>query len=170
MTPRATRADRDAQHDPDSSEAVLPASVLRRAREMGIGDTPALIDGQSGRTATYEELAQDIERIASTLTDRGFEAGDVLAVSSPGLNEYVIASSAVTMLGGTSVLTTPRTPVEELIEQIAEANAHYLVTVPPFLEPAMAAADATNVSEVLVFGDAVSQTEHENGVTVTPLC
>lgn len=168
MTSRAVRADRDEQHDLDCSETVAPAFLLRRAEEME--ETPVLIDGQSGRTATYEKLAVDVERIATTLADCGFEAGDVLAVSGLGLAEYVVTSYAVTMLGGTSILTTPRATTKELIEQADDADAPYLVTVPPFLKPAMAAADATNVEEVLVFGDAVNQTEYENGVTVTPLC
>lgn len=167
MTTSTTRADRDDQHDSEGSETALPAVLVRRAREMGA--TPALVDGQSGRTLTYEKLAADVERIATTLADRGFERGAVLAVYSPGLNESVVVSLAATLLGGTSTLATPRATVEELTEQLEATNARYLVTVPPFFDPAMGAAHRTGVEEVLVFGDAVTATEHE-GVTVTPLC
>lgn len=168
MAPRSNPVGRERRDGRDVLESPIPTSVGRRARELG--RTPALVDGRSGRTHTYRKLIDDVELVATRLTERGFETGGRLVVHSPGLSEYVVTSLAVVSLGGTTTLANPLATAEELAEQLKDANANYLITVPPYLETAMAAASGTTVEEVFVFGDAVSETEHESGVFVTPLC
>ena len=44
-------------------EVSVSELVLGRARELG--DKAALIDGASGRTITYRQLAEDVQRMAA---------------------------------------------------------------------------------------------------------
>lgn len=168
MASRSNRVGGERQDGRDVLESLIPASAGRRTGESG--RTPALVDGRSGRTHTYRKLIDDVELVAARLTERGFGTDGKLVVHSPGLSEYVVASLAVVALGGTAILANPIATAEELADQLEDANATYLITVPPYFETAMAAASGTPVEEVFVFGDAVSETEHESGVFVTPLC
>lgn len=68
---------------PDQS---LPAFVLERAAEFG--DKPALIDGPSGRTLTFNEVLDGARSVAAGLAERGFGKGDVFGLYLPNLPEY----------------------------------------------------------------------------------
>ena len=52
--------------------------ALRHADRLA--DKPALIDGPSGRTLTFGQLADGIKAVAGGLHARGFRKGDVLAI------------------------------------------------------------------------------------------
>jgi acyl-CoA synthetase (AMP-forming)/AMP-acid ligase II len=143
---------------PDVSipEVSLPDFVLENAAELG--RTPALIDGPSGRTITYEQLAGAVRSGAAGLAKRGFGKGDVFAIYSPNLPEYAIAFHAVASLGGVTTTANPLYTVDELTFQLKDSGAKYLLTVPPFLEPAADAAGRAGLSEVFVFGEAEGAT------------
>ena len=134
------------------AEVPLHEFVLQRAADLS--DKPALIDGPSGRTITYQQLAGGVEAVAAGLHQRGFGNGDVLGIFSPNIPEYAVAYLAAIRLGG---LVTPANPLytaEELAFQLNDAGAKLLVTVPPFLKTARAAANRSAVKEVFVFGEA----------------
>jgi hypothetical protein len=57
--------------DVDIPEVALTPFVLRRAEELA--DKPALIDGPSGRTVTFSQLADSIAIAAHNLKERGFK-------------------------------------------------------------------------------------------------
>ena len=59
--------------DVEIPETALTPLVLRRANE--IPDKPALVDGPSGRTVTYAQLADAIAIAAHNLQQRGFKKG-----------------------------------------------------------------------------------------------
>ncbi len=52
--------------------------VLGLARRRG--SKPALVDGASGRTLTYAQLAEGVAAVAGGLARRGLEKGDVVAI------------------------------------------------------------------------------------------
>ena len=81
----------------DIPEIPLPEYLLQTAKDRL--DKPALIDGPSGRTITYGQLAGAIRLVASSLAKRGFQKGDVFAIYSPNLPEYAIAFQAVALAG-----------------------------------------------------------------------
>ncbi len=56
--------------------------------------------------------------------------------------------------GGTVTTANPLLTAEELAGQLADVGVSVLVTVPPFLDRALAAAEKADVDEVLVFGEA----------------
>jgi len=152
----ATSPWRSALPDVEVGGATVPAFVLRHAARLG--DKPALVDGPTGRTLGYRQLAGGVERVAAGLAARGFAHGDVLALYGPNLPEYVLAAYGAMAAGGIVTGANPMLTAEELAGQLADANARLLVTVPPFLERALAAADKAGVQEVLVFGEAEGAT------------
>src|SRR5215211_1855506 len=134
---------------PDVSlhEYVL-ADAVRRA------DQTALVDGPSGRTLTYGQLAGGVRRVAAGLAARGFAKGDVFAIHSPNVPEYALAFYGVSAAGGVNTTVNPIYTVDELTFQLRDAGARFLLTVPPFLDSALAAAGAAGVEEVFVLGEA----------------
>jgi acyl-CoA synthetase (AMP-forming)/AMP-acid ligase II len=130
--------------------------VLRHASRLG--DKPALIDGPSGRTISYRQLADGVDRTAAGLARRGFRKGDVFAIYSPNLPEYALAFFGVARAGGINTTVNPLYTADELAKQLNDSGARFLVTVPPFLDKAKEAAAKSRVEEVFVFGAAEGAT------------
>jgi acyl-CoA synthetase (AMP-forming)/AMP-acid ligase II len=145
--------------DVDIPDVSLPSFILDGAEERA--GRSALIDGPSGRTLTYGELQQATAACAGGLAAQGLEAGDVFAIYSPNLPEYAIAFYGVTRAGGTVTTLNPLYTAEEATRQLQDSGAQYLLTVPPFLEKAQAAADEAGIEEVFVFGEAEGATPFE---------
>jgi acyl-CoA synthetase (AMP-forming)/AMP-acid ligase II len=133
-------------------EIPITQYVLRHAERLG--DKPALIDGPSGRTLTYRQLADAVRRAATGLARRGFRQGDVLAIYSPNLPEYAVVFHAVASLGGINTTVNPLYTADELAKQLEDSAARFLVTVPAFLDKARDAAARTGIEEVFVLGTA----------------
>jgi acyl-CoA synthetase (AMP-forming)/AMP-acid ligase II len=152
----ATTLWRSRLPDVEAGGATVPELVLRHADRLG--GKPALVDAASGRIIGYRQLAAGVERVAAALAARGFSAGDVLALYSPNLPEYALAAYGAMAAGGAVTGANPLLTTEELAGQLADAQARLLVTVPPFLDRALAAADKAGVQEVLVFGEAEGAT------------
>src|ERR1700730_13273939 len=126
--------------------------VLRHAARLG--DKPALIDGPTGRVLTYRQLADGVKRTAAGLAKRGFGKGDVFAIECPNLPEYAVVFLGVALAGGINTTVNPLYTTDELANQLNDSGARFLVTVPPFLDKAKAAAAKSKVEEVFVFGAA----------------
>jgi acyl-CoA synthetase (AMP-forming)/AMP-acid ligase II len=156
--PQPWRSDLPA---PDGPAVSVPELLFEHAARLG--DKPALVDGPTGRALSYRQLAGAVERVAAGLAARGFGKGDVLALSSPNLPEYAVAMYGAMAAGGVVTGANPLLTAGELAGQLADAAASVLVTVPPFLETARAAAARAGVGEVLVFGEA-------EGATRSPAC
>ncbi len=137
-------------------ELSLTDFVLQKANQLG--DKTALIDGTSGRSISYKELARAVQLVAASLSQRGFKKGDVFAIYSPNVPEYAIAFLAVAKLGGIVTTTNPLYTHHELSHQLKDAGASYLVTVPMFLENAQKAAEGKSIKEIFVFGEAEGAT------------
>ncbi len=133
-------------------EISITEYVLRHAGRLG--DKPALIDGPSGRTLTYRQLAEAVRRAATGLARRGFRQGDVLAIYSPNCPEYAVAFNAVASLGGINTTVNPLYTADELANQLKDSGARALVTAPPFLDKAREAAAKAGIEELFVFGTA----------------
>ncbi|HVS63470.1 MAG TPA: AMP-binding protein [Thermoanaerobaculia bacterium] len=139
---------------PDQS---LPDFVLGKMAELG--DRAAFIDGPSGRTLTYDQVAQGIRRVAASLAKRGFGPGDTFAIYSPNVPEYALAFLGTAAAGGTCTTANPLYTPDELAFQITDSGARYLLTVPPLLEAAKAGAEKSGrIDEIFVFGEAEGAT------------
>src|SRR5215510_7139250 len=79
-------------------DVAVPDAVLAEAERRG--DRPALIDGPTGRTITYGELASGVRAIAGGLAARGFGPGSVAALFMPNIPEYAVTFHASLRAGG----------------------------------------------------------------------
>jgi acyl-CoA synthetase (AMP-forming)/AMP-acid ligase II len=118
------------------------------------GERPALVDGTTGLTVSYRLLAARIEGVAAGLAARGFAPGDVLALWAPNLPQWAGVALGAMAAGGTVTGASPACTERELVGQLTDAGASVLVTIPPLLPAARAAAAATGVRELIVLGDA----------------
>ena len=130
--------------------------VLSRAGEFG--DKPALIDGPTGRTITFAQLHEGVERVAGNLAARGFKKGNVLAIFAPNCPEFALAFFGAAAAGGVVTTISPLATADDLAAQMKNAGARHLVTIPQFLDRAAPAAARAGVEEVFVFGEAVGAT------------
>lgn len=143
---------------PDVEIPQRPLTHYLIERMAPFGDKPALVDGPSGRTLTYNQLIGAIRMVASSLHKRGFGKGDVFAIYSPNLPEYAVAFHAVVLLGGVVTTLNPLYTPDEVAHQLNDAGAKYLLTIPMFLENAQKAAAKANIAEIFVFGEAEGAT------------
>src|SRR4051812_40066474 len=73
---RAERIIRSEYPDVDIPEVSITELVLSQAAQRG--DKPAFIDGATGRTITYAQIAASVPRVAAGLAAHGLNKGDVL--------------------------------------------------------------------------------------------
>src|SRR5918993_6127444 len=147
---------------PDVSipKTALTPFALHRAKELG--DKPALIDGSSGRTMSYTQLADSISIAAHNLAQRGFRKGEVFGILRPNCPEYAIAFHAIATLGG---IVTPINPLytrPEIAHQLKDSGARFLVTVPGCTDKAGEAAQDAGIEELFVFGSAPGATSFDS--------
>ena len=142
--------------DVEIPETALTPLVMRRANELA--DKPALIDGPTGRTITYSQLADSIAIAAYNLQLRGFKKGEVFGILSPNCPDYAIAFHAVATLGGIVTPINPLYTKREIEHQLKDCGARFLVTIPMFMDKAREAAEEAGIEEVFVFGEAVGAT------------
>lgn len=132
-------------------EQPITEIVLQRAVEFA--DKPAMIDGLTGRTITYNSLFNSINKVAAGFAALGLSKGDVVAIYSPNCLEYPIAFQAIASLGGVCSTANPSYTASELAYQLNDAGAKYLLTVPSLYERALEAASQSKVESVFVFGN-----------------
>ena len=133
-------------------DVSVPSFVLRHAERLA--DKPALIEGPTGRTMTYGQLADAVRRTATALHRHGLRKGDVFAIYSHNVPEYAVAFNAVASLGAVVTTANPLYTAGELTKQLTDCRARFLVTAPPFLDKAREAAAAAGVEGIYVFGTA----------------
>ena len=156
----AVRASRVIRSEyPDIAIPNVSITELVLGEAMGRGERAAIVDGPSGRTVTYAQLSEAVRRVASGLTAHGFVKGDVLGIYSPNVPEYVIAWHAAASLGGIATTVNPLYTVRELAQQLRDCSATLLLTIPPLMDNARAAAASVpSVREILVIGEAEGTT------------
>jgi acyl-CoA synthetase (AMP-forming)/AMP-acid ligase II len=132
---------------PEILEVDFATRVLRHADDLAAH--PALVDAADGRTIRYGDLADAARATAAGLAARGFGPGDVLALFSPNVPEFVSTVLGVAMLGGATTTINPLSTPGELATQMRDADARTVVTIPPLADRARAA----GADVVLSFGD-----------------
>ncbi len=143
---------------PDVTIPEIPLTRFVFERFTDLADKPALIDATDGRAISFGRLSEMVNRAAVGLARRGFKKGDVFAIYSPNIPEYGVVFHAVSLLGGINTTVNPLYTVEELVFQLNDSRARYLITIPQFLDKALEAARLSGVEEVFVFGDAEGAT------------
>ena len=143
---------------PDVTIPDLPITSFVFQNSASLGEKPALIEGETGRTITYAQLADLIRRAAAGLTARGFKQGEVVGILSPNVPEFAIAFHAVATLGGVCTTVNPVYTEPEIGHQLKDAGARFLMTVPECFDKARVAAAEADIEETFVFGEAEGAT------------
>jgi acyl-CoA synthetase (AMP-forming)/AMP-acid ligase II len=136
----------------DIPDVSLSELVLRGAEARG--DKPALVEGPTGRTITYHQLASRVRRAAAGLAAAGIRKGDVVAICAPNIPEYVIAFHGAASIGAMVTTLNPLCTEQDMESQLADSRARVMITVPELLEKAGAAARATAAEQLYVIGEA----------------
>jgi acyl-CoA synthetase (AMP-forming)/AMP-acid ligase II len=142
--------------DVEIPELSLPAFVLDRAAELG--DKPALVDGPTGRTTSYADLADAVGRAAAGFAAREIGHGDVVALMAPNSPDWVVAFLGAQAAGAAVTTINSLYTAEEILTQLLDAGARCLVTAPAFLDRAGVAAEKAGIIDVIVFGSAPGTT------------
>ncbi len=135
----------------------IPASPLTPyvlERSGRLAEKAAFIDGATGRTMTYAEFDDAVRRQAGGWLEAGLAKGEVVAVMAPNCPDYGVVFHAVALAGGVVTTVNPTYTAGEVHHQLVDSGATRLVTVPTFLEMAMAAIADSAVREVYVIGEA----------------
>ena len=117
-----------------------------------------MIDGPSGRTLTYADLARGIRSMAAGLATRGMRKGDAFAILLPNVPEYAIAFLGAAAAGGVATTMNPLMTAEEIRHQLRDTGAKWLLTLPPLVERAREAIQGTAVAELFCIGEAPGTT------------
>ena len=117
-------------------------------------DKTAIVQAETGRKISYHEISESINQLAKGLQVAGFKKGDVLAIYSPNLPEYVVVFLAVLKLGGVCTTVNPLYTADELAKQLKDSKAKLIVTVSAFLDKAKASTTNQNIDEIIVIDGA----------------
>jgi len=142
--------------DVEIPEVTITAHVLRKASELA--DRVAIRDAANTSSYTYAELSDAIYSLAGGLAARGVSPGKVAGLMAPNLPEYAIVFHGVAVAGAAVTTINPTYGAKEVRHQLQDAGASLLFTVPMFAAIALEAIAGTDVTEVIIIGDAVSGT------------
>ncbi len=138
--------------DVEIPDVTITAHVLRKASELA--DRVAIRDAAGTSSYTFAQLSDAIHSLAGGLAARGVAPGTVVGLMAPNLPEYAVVFHGVAVAGGAVTTINPTYGAGEVRHQLQDAGASILFTVPAFVETALAASEGTDVTEVIVIGDA----------------
>ncbi|XP_031571386.1 4-coumarate--CoA ligase 1-like isoform X2 [Actinia tenebrosa] len=118
------------------------------------GDKIAMVDNSSGQFYTYKELKRLIMKCGSALLQEGFEENEVAAIILPNVVEFPIVLYGITAIGGIVTTVNPEYTVNEMIHQLQDSGASYIVTLPCLVKKAIEASTKITVKNIFVLGEA----------------
>jgi len=112
--------------DVDIPDIDLTRYFLQRIGSYG--KKTAVINGITNQSFSFEQLADAIQKTAYGLHKRGLVKGDVFAIYSPNLPEYIIAFHAISLIGGTVTTINPLYTTEEMKVRSGNPNFTYEIS------------------------------------------
>jgi acyl-CoA synthetase (AMP-forming)/AMP-acid ligase II len=140
-------------HQPITMDDATVSALLDNAAAAH-PDSVALIDGPSGASVTYAELARRVDRIAAWLDANGVRTGDRVAIWAPNVPPVAAVTLAALRLGATVSGISPAAAEAEAAGQVRELGATLVVTVPPLVP----AAAGFGVRHVVALGESAEAT------------
>ncbi len=128
------------------AEAV-PSLLLKAAQKSPQAPALAFL----GQTLSYQQLTEQVARLAQALKKEGLGPGDRLAVYLPNSPQLVIAYHAALHLGAVVVFLNPLLSPKEVEHQIKDSDARWLVVLDHFL-PKIAGLPGLDLYRVIVTG------------------
>ncbi|XP_024516211.1 4-coumarate--CoA ligase [Selaginella moellendorffii] len=106
--------------------------VLERAARFSA--RPCVIDGKSGATLTYGQVAVQSARLSASLAARhGLRRGDVVMLLLPNCIEFVLAFLGILRRGAVATTANPFYTAREVCEQARACNARIVITLSPYV-------------------------------------
>jgi len=109
----------DVPADVEVPDEPVTAALARAATRFGDRIAVDFL----GRTLTYRELADEVDRAAGALESLGVVAGDRVAIALPNCTTHVVAFYAVLRLGAVVVEHNPVYTADEIAHQLADSGA-----------------------------------------------
>jgi acyl-CoA synthetase (AMP-forming)/AMP-acid ligase II len=132
-------------------DATLPDFVLGQARKRG--GKRALVEAGTGRELTYSQLAAAVRAAEAWLSARGVRGGDVLALCAPNSIEFAVTWYAASSAGAILTAVNPIASEQEIVHQLRQTGARWLVTTAGLFEPKLeAAARESGIAMTFVIG------------------
>jgi acyl-CoA synthetase (AMP-forming)/AMP-acid ligase II len=94
----------------------------------------AIVDTSCGRSLTYTEYAEIVERLARGFVAAGVKPGEVIAIFLPNSWEFCTAYHAATLVGAIPTLLNPTYREREVRYQLEDSGAVFLITDGPNIE------------------------------------
>src|SRR3954454_21477603 len=110
------------------------------ADAAGRGEHPALVDGITGQTISYAQLAQMVERMAAGFAEIGVKPGDVVALHSPNTVLYPVVFYGASRAGATVTTLSALATSKDMAGQLADSGATLVITAGALLPIALEAA------------------------------
>lgn len=95
------------------------------------GAKPAIVDGDTGVSLTYGELAHLTRGFAAGLKRRGIGKGDVVAILLPNTPLFPVVFHGILAAGATATTLNPAYGPYEVAHQLRDSRARLLVTSSP---------------------------------------
>ena len=117
------------------------------------------VDGPTGRSYTFSELADLTKRCASALARRGLNKGDVVAMYSPNSPEFAIVFFGVLRAGGIVTAINPLYTGYEASLQLKRTGSKWLMTANSLVHRAKEAAQDAGIGtdHIVVSGEDVPE-------------
>ncbi len=120
---------RSPEPDIEIPDLAMPEYVLGAAAARG--EHPAFIDGATGTTITFAELAAKVDAVAAALQSRGIGKGDVVALVGPNSAEWGIVYHGILRAGAVVTPMNPLLTQEEMGRQEENSGSKLLIDDPP---------------------------------------
>ncbi len=118
------------------------------------GTRPALVDSVTGRSISYAQLPELVDRAAAGFSRLGLGKGDVCAIFSQNTPEYPIAMLALARLGAIATTASPLYTKDDLTKQLTDSRARILLTSAALAQTWREAAAEVRIEHVMTFEDA----------------
>jgi long-chain acyl-CoA synthetase len=106
----------------------FPQVPLTRLLDDAAGSFPTCVAvSYAGRTITYRELVDDVDRFAGSLRRLGVQAGDRVAIVLPNCPQFVVALFAAMRIGAMAVPCNPLSTAAELQDELGMVTPTALV-------------------------------------------
>ena len=125
-------------------EVPITEFVMQKAGELA--EHPALIDGSTGQSLSFQQLNRRIRRLAGGLQAVGFNTGSVLAIIAPNSPDYAVVFHAAALCGGTVTTVNPTYNANEIKQQLIDSGAMLVVAANACLSVASEAIQDTEVT------------------------
>ena len=113
----------------------------------------ALVNGETGREFSFNEIKEKTNRLSSALNRKGIGKGDVVAFVAPNSPEYVIFFFGCLASEATVTTCNPAYTADELAYQFKNSDAKIVATVPECLDTVRKAAEMNGISDIIVIDE-----------------